>query len=191
MWLLGISVLQSNCALLHCQVWDLISCGEPLLSKLSPWQKEEFSSRHFQPVHSCYSSSEGNLALCCQQQFMHICRCDTFASHDLWEGKSVGWKVCQWYHLALTFSTSKCSTNINKVSSKIRAEKALITWKCCPGMRISTRRHEYHYKWGPFFSLMSWLCPIYFKSGSSASWNPPAIFFYYYLFFFIVLSCGT
>lgn len=58
----------------------------------------------------------------CRQQFMHICRCDTFASHDLWEGNSIALKVCQWYHLALIFSTSKCSTSVNEGSLEIRAK---------------------------------------------------------------------
>lgn len=94
------------------------------------------SPRHLQPLYSCCNSFEGNLALYCQQQFMHICRCDTFAPHDLWEGKIIAWKVCQWYHLALTFPTSKCSTNINEVSLKTRAENTLITWIYCPGTSI-------------------------------------------------------
>lgn len=68
-------------------------------SPASCW-KEESSSRHLQPAYSCCSTFQGNLSLYCQHHFVHNCRCDKFASDDLWEGKSAALKVCQWYHLA-------------------------------------------------------------------------------------------
>lgn len=83
---------------------QLLPCQTPhgkAGDSLSSWQtpascwKEESSSRHLQPEYSCCSSFEGNLSLYCQHQFVHICRCNKFASDDFWEGKSIALKVCQ------------------------------------------------------------------------------------------------